>query len=223
MPETLRRHFSPIVLAALFALSGGILAFAQNGGSLSVEEQSEVFESTWKLVNEKYYDPKLNGVDWVAVHDRYKPLVENSKSDPEFYAVLKRMLGEMKDAHTRFLTPREANEFRTRQLTSVGIVLDEVEGQTVVVKVVDDSEASRADIKPGMIVRSIDGQTISEKIGLVKASLGESSSERASKVLLYRRLLDGEPDTKVSMGLIDKEGGTIEIALTRRVVSTHPA
>ncbi len=222
MLKNFRKHFSPLVLAVIFALTGGIFAFAQTGEPLSLKDQADVFEDAWKLVNEKYYDPNLNGVNWQNVHEKYKPLVEKAKNDTEFYAVLKRMLGEMKDAHTRFLTPREAYEFKTRQSTSVGIVLDEVEGKPVVVKVAPDSEAALANIKEGMIVRTIDNQPIAEKIKAVRETLGESSSDRASKILLYRRLLDGEPETTVKLGVIDKNGKLIETTLTRKVMSQQP-
>ena len=222
MLKNFRKHFSPLVLAFIFALTGGIFAFAQNGASLSTKDQADVFEDAWKLVNEKYYDPKLNGVDWASVREKYKPLVGNAKNDAEFYAIIKQMLGEMKDAHTRFLTPREAYEFKTRQGTSVGIILDEVEGKPVVAKVAPDSEAGLANIKAGMIVQTIDNQPIAEKIKSVKANLSESSSDRASKIMLYRQLLDGEPETTVKIGLIDKDGKSFETTLTRKVMSAQP-
>jgi carboxyl-terminal processing protease len=222
MLKNFKKHISPLVLAFIFALTGGIFAFAQNGEPLSVKDQAEVFEDAWKLVNEKYYDPKLNGVDWKSVREKYKPLVGNAKNDAEFYVILKQMMGEMKDAHTRFLTPREAYDFKNHQSTSVGINLDEVEGKTVVVKVAPDSEAGRANIKAGMILQTIDNQPIADKINLLKENLGESSSDRASKILLHRRLLDGEPETTVKIGLIDKDGKSFETILTRKVMSQQP-
>ena len=77
MGRNFKKHISPLFLATVFALTGGIFAFAQSGEPLSVKEQAEVFEDAWKLVNEKYYDPNLNGVNWQSVREKYKPLVEN--------------------------------------------------------------------------------------------------------------------------------------------------
>ena len=97
MLKNFRKHFSPLVLASIFALTGGIFAFAQNGASLSVKDQADVFEDAWKLVNEKYYDPKLNGVDWASVREKYKPLVANAKNDAEFNLKLREAVHEKSD------------------------------------------------------------------------------------------------------------------------------
>lgn len=223
MMKNFRKNFSALFLATVFALTGAAFSLqAQKSEPLSAKDQSEVFGEVWELINEKYYDPNLNGVNWAGIRDKYKPLVESAQDEKDFYDIVKRMVGEMKDAHTRFLTPREAYEFRTRQSTSVGMLLDEVEGKTVVVKVAPDSEAGRAGIKAGMIVKTIDGQTIAEKIKSVKEYLSDSSSERASKIMLNRRLLDGEPETTVKVGLTGRDGKLFETTLTRKVMSQQP-
>jgi len=64
-------------------------AVHSSSGSLSAKERVEVFEEVWKAINEKYYDPKFNGVDWNAVHERYRPLVDTVKNDTEFYVFAK--------------------------------------------------------------------------------------------------------------------------------------
>lgn len=66
--------------------------------SLSAKERAEVFEEVWKTINEKYYDPSFNGVDWTAVRERYRPRVDSLSGDEEFYELLNRMAGELRDA-----------------------------------------------------------------------------------------------------------------------------
>jgi C-terminal processing protease CtpA/Prc len=82
-------------------------AVNSSSNSMSAKERIEVFEEVWKAINEKYYDPKFNGVDWGAVHERYRPLVDTVKSEAEFYDLLNQMAGELRDAHTRVLSPRQ--------------------------------------------------------------------------------------------------------------------
>src|SRR5262245_17370045 len=73
---------------ALFAQ----LALAQQS---IAELRRQTFEIVWSAVKQKSFDPKLNGVDWEAVHRQYAPRVAAAGSDDEFYKLLKAMLGEL--------------------------------------------------------------------------------------------------------------------------------
>lgn len=202
----------------LFSLNANF-ADAQTKDGLSQKDRIKVFEKVWDLINDRYYDPKLNGIDWKKVREKYKPLVENTANDEDFYNVLKQLTGEMNDAHTRFLTPREAVEFKKKETTTVGILLTKLEGKTIVEKVLVDSEADNANVKAGMTVRTIDGISVEDKIAEINKNVGISSSNRATEILTYRRLLSGEPETTVNIGLIDENGKNFEVNLTRKIVS----
>jgi len=65
-----------------------------HGKQLSLKTRQEVFEKVWKDIDDHYYDKTFNGVDWDAVHTRYRPLVDGAKDDREFYAVMSRMTGQ---------------------------------------------------------------------------------------------------------------------------------
>lgn len=97
-----------------------------SSGSLTAKERVEVFEEVWNAINEKYYDPKFNGVDWNAVHERYRPRVDIVKSDEEFYSQLRQMAGELHDAHTRVRSPRQREDRKKQQGVSTGISIREV-------------------------------------------------------------------------------------------------
>ena len=44
-----------------------------------------------------YYDPRLNGVDWPAIRDKYRPRVAGAKTDAQFYLALKSMARELNE------------------------------------------------------------------------------------------------------------------------------
>src|SRR6267378_5582541 len=147
-----------LVLAIIYGLSAmphAIAKFASE--SLLPKERIEVFETIWKTINDDYYDPAFNGVDWASVRERYRPRVEAAKSDDEFYGIIKQMLLELQDLHTAFVTPGE-------QSRTSGVYVNEVEDKVVVVNVVPDSDAARAGVKPGMIVRALDGKPIDARL-----------------------------------------------------------
>lgn len=86
---------------------------------LSAQERVKVFEEVWKTIDEKYYDASFNGVDWKAVHERYRPRVDAVTSDAGLYALLGQMAGELRDAHTRVRSPRQSQDRKKQQATSL--------------------------------------------------------------------------------------------------------
>jgi len=78
------------IICGLCATPHAIAKFASE--SLLPKERIEVFETIWKTINDDYYDPAFNGVDWASVRERYRPRVEVAKSDDEFYGIIKQML-----------------------------------------------------------------------------------------------------------------------------------
>lgn len=57
---------------------------------LSAKDCAEAFEKIWRTVEEKYYDPTFNGVDWKAVRERFRPRVETVQTNAEFYRLMNR-------------------------------------------------------------------------------------------------------------------------------------
>jgi carboxyl-terminal processing protease len=189
-----------------------------NPAALTAKDRAEVFEAVWQTVNEKYYDPGFNGVNWRAVREQYRTKIDQVAGDGAFYELLKRMVGELHDAHTRFSTPEERRERERLQAVSAGLAIFEVESKPVVVSVDPDSDASKAGIQEGMIVLSIDGKPVADKLADARGSVAGSSTDRAVRLRIYRRILDGDPGTTVHIRVASPDGSTIDAELTRRVV-----
>lgn len=187
--------------------------------TLTAQERSDVFEYVWKTIEEKYYDPAFNGTDWQAVRERYRPRLEATAGVEEFYALLSQMTGELRDAHTRVRSPRQNEERKRQQATSAGVRLYEVEGTPVVFSVTVDSEAARAGVAAGMVVRTVDGRDVSEALAGARRDVGASSSERAVRLLSYSRLIAGAPDTPLKLGLTRADGTPFDVTLMRRTIN----
>ena len=183
--------------------------------SLSAKDRLDVLETVWKTINEEYYDPAFNGVNWPEARQRYRPRVEAAKSDDEFYLIVKQMLLELQDLHTSFVAPGE-------QSRSSGISVYEVEDKVVVVNVVPDSDAARAGVTAGMIVRSLDGKPIEGRLAELRTNSGHWSNSRAHRLVIYRALLSGPANSTSKLGLERTDGTQFEVALTRRVAPVSP-
>ncbi|HWE50361.1 MAG TPA: S41 family peptidase [Bryobacteraceae bacterium] len=57
------------------------------------------FELLWRTVRDQHPDPKLNGLNWQAIHDSTRPLVENAASMEEVRDLLRGMVAKLEASH----------------------------------------------------------------------------------------------------------------------------
>jgi carboxyl-terminal processing protease len=149
--------------------------------STSEESPSDVFDEAWKTVNENFFDPKFNGVDWKAMKAKYQPQAEASKSTEEVAVVINQMLAELKTSHTRFYTQAEPAYYQilgifagSKELqqevkkylpngkleySGIGAFTKEIEGKTFVSAILDNSPADKAGLQVGDEVLEVDGKS----------------------------------------------------------------
>ena len=180
---------------------------------LSAKDRIEVFETVWKTINDEYYNYNPAFADWATVRERYRPRVEATKNDDEFYALLNNMLlHELHDFHTGFAAPNE-------QPRSNGLSVNEVEGKVVVVRVEPDSDAARAGVKVGMILRTFNGKSDQERIAELRTALGHFSNAQAERFLLYSSFLGGPLNEPFKLSLERADGTQLDVVLARHLRS----
>jgi carboxyl-terminal processing protease len=189
---------------------------------LSLKTRRRIFEKVWSEIRDHYYDASFNGVNWDEIHTRYRPLVETTKDDQDFYSLMSRLTGELHDAHTRFNSPEQWKNYRKQQGVGSGISVDDVDGKTVVTAVRWDSSAAHAGVEPGMVILSIDGKLVPERIAEIEKNKPSSSSERATRIFSYGRLFAGPPESEMHLGLERADGSPFSVILKRQVYSSAP-
>jgi tricorn protease len=65
------------------------------------EEWAQIFDESWRMEKEYFYDPDLHGLDWQAVYDRYRPLVEHVGRREDLTTLIVEMIAEMQVGHNR--------------------------------------------------------------------------------------------------------------------------
>ncbi len=132
---------SRVIIVFCFIFSTGISIAGQTNET--IPRYSDVFQSLWSTVNDKFYDPGFIGVDWKAVGERYRPQAERARNDDEFFAVMQKMLLELPVSHLQISMPRGTGQAGT------GIRTHQIEGRTVVVHVPEGSDARAKGIRIG--------------------------------------------------------------------------
>ncbi len=62
-------------------------------------EWRQMFREAWRLQRDQFWNPDMSQIDWVAIHDRYLPLVDRVSSRSEFSDLMWEMQGELGTSH----------------------------------------------------------------------------------------------------------------------------
>ncbi len=180
----------------------------------------------WTTVNEKYYDPSLNGVDWQAVRRKYEPAIRSAAGDDEYWETLDRMTGELKDSHTRVHSPRQVARERDHESHSLGIGFMELGDELVITSVHPQSDAYWAGVRPGMTLKTIEDEAAIVRYRRLLNEVRYSSTPWARTRGAIRRISVGEIDSSVRMTFArfgpPGESGEISATLKRRVFRVPP-
>jgi len=179
--------------------------------ALSPQARAKAFDFVWDTIDQHYYDPKLNGVDWKAAGARYRPLAMGAADDEAFWDTLDRMTGELRDSHTRVESPLRVELRKRDESISLGFAFITLEDKLAVTSVNVDSDAWWAGVRPGMIVVSIGAEPAAQAYAKLMADTRYDSTERSRHFRALRRL---------SLG---KEGSTVDFTFERGDASRFDA
>jgi carboxyl-terminal processing protease len=202
MPQGRSRHLAAQLCLVAFLLFAASCRRADKSASLpspspathalSVADRLRIIDEVWQPINEEFYDPSFNGVDWRAVRERYRARAADAKDDFEFYGLCELMTAELRDSHTHYEPPPSADETaRNEPQGNAGLLLGVVEGKTVVVEVDAGTLAESAGVRPGMILRAVNGRPVEEVEAQLRSLVARSSSERSLQNLIASSIIYG--------------------------------
>ncbi|CAI3942008.1 C-terminal processing protease CtpA/Prc [Commensalibacter communis] len=64
------------------------------------KEWQEMFNNAWRLQRDLFVNPKMNGQDWQAIHDKYVALMPLAGSRADVNYLIGQMVGEIGNSHT---------------------------------------------------------------------------------------------------------------------------
>ena len=68
-------------------------------------EWTQMYHETWRLMRDNFWRADMAGVDWAAMADRYRPLLDRIGSADDLYDVLWELQGEMGSSHAGLRPP----------------------------------------------------------------------------------------------------------------------
>lgn len=180
----------------------------------TLEGRLAVFDDVWETILERYYDPTLNGIDWQAKRNAFRPAAAKAASTHELYDVLRQMIASLKDAHTRVYSPDEKFDWWNPRYVTVGLTVREIQGVPLVVQIDPNSAAARTDILPGDAIASIDGVPVKEFISNRLKNFGPRMNGSA-RYRTVATLFDGQAGTSVTVAWTTRDGKSRSAGLAR--------
>ena len=106
MKTTRREILAFAAMGALAAWPSRAETASQPDGALAASNQAD-FDQVWELVRDRFYDPRLSGLDWQDERARFRPQAASAGSREEAAVVINDMLGKLSASHTHFYTPED--------------------------------------------------------------------------------------------------------------------
>jgi carboxyl-terminal processing protease len=178
----------------------------------------ESFEFVWRTVKDRHPDPKLNGLNWQAIHDSTRPQIEKAQSMEEVRKILRAMLGKLEASHYAIIpsdvykdidnpSDKPADD-GTPGITPVII------GDKAVVGTVDpDSPAAQAGIRPGMVLDAINGSRLDSSLKLLD-NTKDPETQRIVEQSVSNKL-NGPADKSVALDVTDEQGNAKHLEFQR--------
>jgi tricorn protease len=151
-------------------------------------EYHALFEDAWRLERDYFYDRHMNGVDWLAMRERYLPLVDRVADREDLNDVIAQMVSELSALHTFVRGGDSRKPSDQVDLASLGAVLrrDERAGGYVVEHVYlhdpdlpnEAPPLAKPDslVQEGEVILSIDGDDllgVSDERALLRGKAGQ--------------------------------------------------
>lgn len=178
----------------------------------------KLFNDTWKIIRDKFYDSSLNVQDWKRWKDHYKGKIKN---DADADIAINTMLESLNDPYSRYLNKSnyaEQNTSINSKISGIGANIAAIRGKTYVVSVIDGTPADIAKLKSGDIIlkvnnKNVGGMKTTEVVGLVR---GPKDSKVKLTILrnnktIVKTLARKEIKIKTVESSVDKNIGYIKI------------
>ncbi len=105
--EKTRRNFLTLVAAATVGKWPAKAETASRSEAFSGDADLAAFDEVWEIVRDRFYDPRLHGLDWQAMRDRYRPQAASARTREELAVAVNVMLAELGASHTHYYTPED--------------------------------------------------------------------------------------------------------------------
>ena len=156
-------------------------------------ERAAMFDHVWRRTRDTFYSAGYHGVDWLAIRPVYAKYLPHISNNYEFSEMLSEMLGELNISHSG--SSYSSSSPTDDATAALGVIYDQTYAGSgmKVAEVVKDGPLDKAgmDVRPGMIIESIDGEAIAADMDIAQVL-----NRKAGKPVLLV-VADGAKQTEI--------------------------
>lgn len=213
----MKRRAALSALAILLTVAGVAAAtVAQAAHAL------DTFDAVWRIVRDTHFDKTLNGVNWDAAREEFRPKAGEAKSAADLRRVLNTMLGRLGQSHFTVIPGSIGDDTSAGDgAAHPGVDVRLIDNGVLVTRVAAGSSAAAAGVRAGWAVVSIAGKPLSDLL----ARLKETPDDRLRGLEAYRAVqarLRGVEGSTVDVTFADANGAQVTRALKRQQDQGQP-
>lgn len=168
----------------------------------------------WNAIRYFYPNKDLIERDWDTVLPDYIARFEANRDALAYQRTVLQLAAETRDSHS-FTRGADVLAEHLGQFVPK-VLLREVQGQSVVVRVGDDA----LPVHPGDIVLGIDGESVTKRIDALR-DITAAATPQAASVSIHNNLLRGAQDSTVTLQVRGADGSEREARLPRNLPRTQ--
>jgi carboxyl-terminal processing protease len=148
------------------------------------------FDEVVRVIRDRFYDPKLHGVDWEKTAKEFRGRLKNVKNRGEFVTLVNSMLDELKASHTEYITDDDVGFAMIKAVMGgglngnavehIGVMGTRQQGEFTTAGVLEGYPAEKAGIRSGDVLLEVNGKPF-QSAGSFHGMAGKSLT------LTYRR------------------------------------
>jgi carboxyl-terminal processing protease len=198
----------------------GVAAMALAADSLTPDERRrniDSFEYIWKTVRDKHWDPRINGLDWQAVHDELLPRIEKAGTMPEAREAISAMLDRLHQTHFGIAPAALYGELEASGSAdgNPGIDVRILDRRALVTSVDAGSPAAARGVKPGWQIVSVGDSELAPALDRLRGRYEGSTLLELVQSRAVANRLAGPAGSTVKVGFRDGHDRATTLDLDR--------
>ncbi|MHC4660774.1 MAG: S41 family peptidase [Planctomycetota bacterium] len=166
----------------------------------AAREMAQIFHEVWRVMKHTFHDPKMHGVDWIAVRDKYAAVLPSVTDRDTLDVLINLMLGELNASHMGYYGAGDERPSYSTMSPGFELEADAASGRYRIAHIYEDGPATKdwANVSEGDYLISIDGREVkagdnyyeilnhplNERVDLVLSPNPDGTDNRTTRIKL---------------------------------------
>jgi carboxyl-terminal processing protease len=210
------------LIIALLAMLAGPVDAATVEEPLPTEDWRRLdlqsFDYVWTTIRDRHWDPAMGGLDWQAARDELRPGVENAETPSDARAVIDELISRIGLSHYSIIPAEVYDQLALPNGEgaldgSTGIDVRVIDGQALVISVVEGSPAAEAGVRTGWALVRVGEDPLATAFETVAQEFAGTRYEDLALAAVVKGRLSGPVGETVTVEFRDGGDRTRVVAL----------